>query len=313
MSKMKKVLIGVAVVVIAIVIAVLLMVFKFDTFGLFTSEYKLDYDKYITVGDYKGLSFDKVDASVSKKEIKAEIQNRVEAAATTETVKKGTVKDGDTISVDYVGKIDGKEFDGGSAKNTSITIGTTSMIDGFTDGLIGKKVGSTVDLNLKFPDDYQAEDVAGKDVVFTVTINSKQITKTPEYNEEFVKNNTDYKTTEEFEAAVEKDLLDQKKESAETEVKNTLWNQVVDGSKVKKYPKKQLQYENDQLVERYKKTATSYGVEWKDFLEQYMQMSQEDFDKQAKSYAKTVVQQKLVMHYIAKKEGLKVSNKEYKD
>ena len=148
------------------------------------------------------------------------------------------------------------------------------MIDGFTDGLIGKKVGETVELNLKFPDDYQAEDVAGKDVVFTVTINSKQVTKTPEYDEDFVKNNTEYKTKDEFEKAVKKELKDQKQESAESEVKNNLWNQVVEGSKVKKYPKEQLAYENDQLVERYKKTAKSSGVEWKDFLEQYMQMSE---------------------------------------
>ena len=312
MSKTKKIVIGIIVVLIAIVAAVMVAIFQYDVFGMFTSEYKLDYDKYITVGEYKGLTYDKVKVTVSKEEVDQEIQNRVNAAAKTETVKKGKVKDGDTISVDYVGKIDGKEFEGGSAKNTSITIGTTSMIDGFTDGLIGKKVGDEVELNLKFPEDYQAKDVAGKDVVFTVKINSKQVTKTPEYDEEFVKNNTDYKSKDEFEKAIKKDLKDQKQESAQAEVKNTLWNQVVEGSKVKKYPKKQLAYENEQLIERYKKTAKSYGVEWKDFLEQYMQMSEEDFAKQAKSYAKTVVQQKLVMHYIAKKEGLKVSKNEYK-
>ena len=138
MSKTKKIIAIILLILIAIVAAVLVAIFKYDVFHMFTSEYKLDYDKYITVGEYKGLTYDKVKVSVSQEEVDQEIQNRVNAASTTETVKKGKVKDGDTISVDYVGKIDGEEFEGGSAQNTSITIGTTSMIDGFTDGLIGK-------------------------------------------------------------------------------------------------------------------------------------------------------------------------------
>ncbi|MBQ1490283.1 MAG: trigger factor [Eubacterium sp.] len=313
MSKTKKIVIGVLIAIVVVIIAALVAIFKFDVFGMFTSEYKLDYDKYVTVGEYKGLEYDKVKVSVSNAEVKTEIDNRVKAASTTETVKKGTVKDGDTISVNYVGKIDGKEFDGGSAENSSITIGTTSMIDGFTDGLIGAKVGDTVTLNLKFPDDYQAKDVAGKDVVFEVTINSKQITKTPKYDEDFIKNNTDYDSKDAFEKAVKKELLKNKKDEAESQVKNTLWNTVIEKSKVTKYPEKQLEYERQQLISRYKETASSYGVEWEEFLSSYMGMDKKEFRKQVKKYAKTVVKQKLVMYSIAKKEGLKVSKNEYKD
>ncbi len=314
MSKKKKILIGCSVAVIAVAVVILLMVFVFDTFGLYTSEYRLNYDKYVKVGNYKGLTYDKVKVSVTDKEVQNEIKSRVQAKATTKQVKTGTVKNGDTINVDYVGKINGKTFTGGSAENSSITIGQTQMIDGFTDGLIGKKVGSKVTLHLQFPKNYaNNEKLSGKKVVFTVTINSRQVTTTPKYNLDFVKKYTDYKTLAAYEKSVKADLTKSKKEEAESNVKNTLWNQIVADSKVKSYPQKQLTYEQEQMTSRYKKMAKSYSMDWSDFLKQYMNMSESQFKKEAKSYAKTVVKQKLIMHEIAKKEGLKVTKKEYND
>ncbi len=313
MTKKKKLIIGISSAAVIVVILALLLIFVFDVFGLFTSSYRLDYDKYIKLGNYKGLEYDKISVSVSDKEVKEEINNRLEAKTETKDETSGTVKDGDTITISYVGKIDGKTFAGGSAENSTITIGETQMIDGFIDGLIGKKVGDKVTLNLKFPKDYQNEDVAGKKVVFDVTIKSKQVKSTPKYNLDFVKENSNSETLEEYEASVKKDLEKQKTESAEDGVKQTLWSQVVASSKVKKYPKKQLAYEEEQFTKKYKDMAKSYGATWKDFLKQYMQMSEKDFNKQTKEYAKTVVAQKLTMHAIAEKEDLEVSSKEYKN
>lgn len=313
MTKKKKLIIGISSAAVIVVILALLLIFVFDVFGLFTSSYRLDYDKYIKLGNYKGLEYDKISVSVSDKEVKEEINNRLEAKTETKDETSGTVKDGDTITISYVGKIDGKTFAGGSAENSTITIGETQMIDGFIDGLIGKKVGDKVTLNLKFPKDYQNEDVAGKKVVFDVTIKSKQVKSTPKYNLDFVKENSNSKTLEEYEASVKKELEKQKTESAEDGVKQTLWSQVVASSKVKKYPKKQLAYEEEQFIKKYKDMAKSYGATWKDFLKQYMQMSEKDFNKQTKEYAKTVVAQKLTMHAIAEKEDLEVSSKEYKN
>jgi trigger factor len=312
MTKKKKVIIGCSIGAAVIIIAALLLVFVFDVFGLFASKYNVNYAKYIKVGDYKGLTYNKVTATVTNKEVQSEIKTRVKAKATTKSVKTGTVKNGDTINISYVGKINGKTFTGGSADKSNITIGKTSMIDGFTDGLIGKSIGSKVTLHLKFPSNYSNSKVAGKKVVFTVTINSKQVTVTPEYNLAFVKKYTKYKTVAAYEASVKQDLLKTKKESAETTIKNNLWNTVVASSTIKSYPKKQYNYEIEQVTQKYKKQAKTYGMSWSKFLKSYMNMSESDFNKQAKAYAKTVVKQKLVMHYIADKEGLKVTNKEYK-
>ncbi|WP_303857877.1 trigger factor [Aminicella lysinilytica] len=312
MTKKKKIILGSAIGVVAIVVIFLLLAFVFDTFGFITNQYRVNYSKYIKLGDYKGLTYDKVSVSVTDKEIQSEIKTRVKAKASTKSVKSGTVADGDTISVDYVGKINGKTFSGGSAEDSNITIGTTSMIDGFTDGLIGKSVGSKVTLHLKFPSDYSNTKVAGKKVVFTVTINSKQVKTTPTYNLAFVKKYSKYDTIKDYEASVKKSLLKTKKESAETTIKNTLWNQIVADTTVKKYPEKQYKYEQEQVTQKYKKMAKNYNLSWKKFLKNYMGTTESGFKTQAKAYAKTVVKQKLVMYDIAKKENLKVTNKEYK-
>ncbi len=272
-----------------------------------------NYDEYVTLGDYKGLSYTKEDINVTKDDIKAEIDSRVQAKSTTEDSKKGTVKDGDNVNIDYVGKIDGKEFDGGSAEEYTLTIGSGTFIDGFEEGLIGKKIGDTVTLDLKFPDDYSNKDVAGKDVTFEVKLNSKQVTKTPKYDEEFIKANSDYDNKKDYEASVKKDLEKEKKETAENTAKQSLWSEAVENAEVKKYPKGAVAKEKQAIIDQYKLMAENYNVEWADFLEQFMNTTEEDFDKQAKDYGKSVAKQKLVMYAIADKEKLNLSNKEYKD
>ncbi|MBQ3281878.1 MAG: trigger factor [Eubacterium sp.] len=272
-----------------------------------------NYDDYVTLGQYKGLKYTKEDITVTEDEVQAEIDSRLQAKSTTEESKKGKVKDGDNVNIDYKGTIDGEEFEGGSAEGYTLTIGSGSFIDGFEEGLIGKKVGDTVTLDLKFPDDYTNEDVAGKDVKFEVKINSKQITKTPEYDEQFIKDNSDYDNKKDYEASVREDLEKEKTETAENTAKQSLWSLAVENAEVKKYPKGAVSQEKEAIIEQYKLMAENYNVEWADFLEQFMNTNEEDFEKQAKDYGKSVAKQKLVMYAIADKENLKISNKEYKD
>ena len=272
-----------------------------------------NYDEYVKLGDYKGLKYTEDEIKVTKNDIKSEIDSRVEAKSTTEDVKKGTVKDGDNVNIDYVGKIDGKEFDGGSAEDYTLTIGSGTFIDGFEEGLIGKKIGDTVTLDLKFPKDYNNKDVAGKDVTFEVKLNSKQVTKKPEYDEKFIKENSKYDNKKDYEASVKKDLEKEKKETAENTAKQSLWSEAVENAEVKKYPKGAVKQEKESIIEQYKLMAENYNVEWADFLEQFMNTTEKDFDKQAKDYGKSVAKQKLVMYAIADKENLNLSNKEYKD
>lgn len=272
-----------------------------------------DYDlsKYVTVGEYKGLEYEKISVTVSKKDIEKEIQSRQEAHKTSEDVTEGVVKDGDTVNIDFKGTMDGKEFDGGSAKGQSLTIGSNQMISGFESGLVDQKVGDTVTLDLTFPKEYPNNpDFAGKAVTFEVKINSKKVENVPEYDMDFIeKYYSDYKSKEEFEESVKADLTKSKTEEAENKQKSSLWQQIVEASEVKEYPEeKDARIEKEK--ENLKKVAKDYGMEWEDYLEA-IGYEEEDLNKTIKTYAESIVKEEMVLYSIAKTEKIEVSDEEY--
>ncbi len=189
---------------------------------------EFDLKKNVTLAEYKGVEVD-----TSSKEFKEYYDNVIlnDVQNNNLYVKKteGEVADGDTVNIDYEGKKDGVAFEGGTAKGYDLTIGSKSFIDGFEDGLIGKTIGSTVDLNLTFPKEYQSEELAGKDVVFTVKINYATTTeerKPQDYFEEL-----DFKSLEEY----EKDVKDRA-------IENYLLETFLKNSKVKKYSSKDEEF-----------------------------------------------------------------------
>lgn len=268
-----------------------------------------DFSEYVKVGEYKGLAYGKVEVSVSDAEVEDEIENRLHSAAETVESKSGTVEDGDVINVAYEGKIDGKTFEGGSSDSFDITVGSTPMIDGFVEGLVGQPVGETVTLDLKFPEDYGVDELNGKDVVFTVTINSKKVQEVPNYDLDFVKKQGEYESMEDYEEAVEKDLLTEKKENQETEAQGILWEQIVENSEVIQYPK-----EKEELMETtlnsFKTAAENAGKEWNAYLKE-IGYTEEELNNQIVDYAENKVFQELIIYAIADAEGLKVTNDEY--
>lgn len=308
----KKLLIGSGVVVaIVAVIAIILVFFNNKQ----SKEYNYDLSKYVKVGNYKGLEYTSQKASVTDEEVDVEIQRRLQKAAKTENSKTGKVENGDTINISFVGKIDGKEFEGGSSESTDITVGTTQMIDGFVEGLIGKNVGESVTLNLKFPDDYGKTDLQGKAVEFKVTINSKKKISVPKLNKEFVKKNSKYKTVKEYKEGVKKELLNQKQKSIDSTVKQELWSRIINKSKAKKYPEKELNEAMSQankLEESYKAQAQNYGMEWETYLKTVMRTDKKGFEKLKQEYAKNIVFNRMVMYSIARSENISLSNREYK-
>jgi len=308
----KKLLIesGVVVAIVAVIAIILVFVNNKQS-----KEYNYDLSKYVKVGNYKGLEYTSQKASVTDEEVDVEIQRRLQKAAKTENSKTGKVENGDTINISFVGKIDGKEFEGGSSESTDITVGTTQMIDGFVEGLIGKNVGESVTLNLKFPDDYGKTDLQGKAVEFKVTINSKKKISVPKLNASFVKKNSKYKTVKEYKEGVKKELLNQKQKSIDSTVKQELWSRIIDKSKAKKYPEKELNEAMSQankLEESYKAQAQNYGMEWETYLKTVMRTDKKGFEKLKQEYAKNIVFNRMVMYSIARSENISLSNREYK-
>lgn len=265
-----------------------------------------DAGKYVELADYKNIT-------LKKSEIDMELDNQVNQAlddyAEYEKVKKGKVKKGDTVNIFYVGKIDGKAFDGGSCtKETSpegydLEIGSNTFIPGFEDGLIGKKIGKTYDVNATFPEKYsQNEALAGKTAVFTVTINYKNGEKKKlKFDDAFVKKNlTNYQSAADF-----------KKKNRESIVRSKAISQVVDGSKIKEYPKAYLDAMKKQLNTSIEGYLSQQGVTMDDYLAQG-NLTKEDYEEQVDKTAKENVGGQVVYNAIMQAEGMKIEDGDYK-
>ena len=305
----KKVVIIVAVILALCLVAVII----FKSCGSSMSYDDYDLSEYLKVGDYKGLEVAPYTVSVTEADIDAQIQTALEAATTTKDLDKGAaIADGDTVNIDYTGKVDGKKFDNGSAKGSSLVIGSGTFIDGFESGLIGKTVGEKLKLNLTFPDDYNEESLQGKDVVFTVTVNSATRQEVPEYSLDFVQNTTDYKTLEEYEAAVGKQLTKDKEAEAINTQKTTLWSAALDNTKVKKYPDREVEHYIEFNSQQMDDMAKSYGMSREDLLASYEFGDEEAFAAVNEDGSKLRVKQEMLIEYIADKEGLEYTDKERK-
>ena len=282
-----------------------------------------DLEDYIKVGEYKGLEVEKYTIEVTDDEVQEEIQNRLQQAATTEEVTEGKVKEGDTVVIDFVGRIDGQEFEGGSAQNYSLTVGGGQFVEGFESGLIGAEIGGDpVVVKATFPDDYALnKDLAGKEAEFTVTVHSKQVTNVPALDMDFIKSSGSKATSlEEYNEEVKEDLYNQKEEEAINNQKSYLWNKVIENTEQVNgddgeplYPEEEITRVTDEFVSEYQNYADQYGMEYSDFIEQQTGMSEDDFNAEIKEYAKSVVLQEMVLYYLVDQEKIKITKDEYKE
>lgn len=264
-----------------------------------------DIDKYITIGQYKGLSLEKVVETITDAEVEGSISQ--DLAMTKEEVKDGVVEEGDTVVVNYVGTENGKEFNGGSAENQEITIGSGGYIPGFEDGILGMKKGETKDVPLTFPEDYIEPSMAGKDVVFKITLQSFK--RAPELNDDWVAKNTDFKTVEEYKEDKKKLLQESAEQMAESILYQNAWNQVYEASEVKEYPEKDVEEAYAEFETQIKSYAKQGGMELEDYLES-QQVSKEAFETQCQEYAEARVKQNLILQGIMDAEGMTLEDKE---
>lgn len=264
-----------------------------------------DVSKYVTIGEYKGLELTRTSQSVTDDDVQAEINYNLEDNGT--EVKDGTVENGDTVTINFTGTIDGKEFDGGSAEDYELVVGDGEMIDGFEDGIVGMKSGETKELDLTFPDDYYEESVAGKAVVFKVTL--QKFTRPAELTDEWVAENTEYKTVDEYRAAVKTQLEDTAVQTADYELYSDAWNEVQAASEIKDYPKEDVDAAKKSYQELNEKYVKDAGMEMADFLKS-QGMSEEDYESECQQYAESKVEQNLIVQGIMDAEGLSINDEE---
>lgn len=258
-----------------------------------------DVSKYVTIGQYKGLSLDKTVEAVTDDmvdgRIKEELQNKAEE------VTEGSVQNGDVVTINYVGTKDGVAFDGGKANNYELTIGSGTFIDGFEDGIIGMKKGQTKDLDLTFPEEYSSEELAGQEVVFKVTLQSFK--RAPELTDDWAAKNTDCKTAEEYRKEIRTTLEDEAKTSAQNTLRETAWNTVLSASEVKEYPQDDLDTAKTEFKTLYENYAKQGDMTLEDFVKA-QGISMDDFEEQSSQYAEYKVKQNLIVQGIMDAENM---------
>lgn len=254
-------------------------------------------NKYIDLGEYKGIKVD-TKSDEFKKFYDSAVSSDISSNDLYVRKTEGEVSNGDTVNIDYTGKKDGIAFDGGTAEGYDLTIGSNSFIEGFETGLIGKKIGETVDLNLTFPENYNSSELAGKAVVFTVKIN-------------YVKTTEERKPEDYYSELGFKTLKAYTDDVTERAVKNYLLDKVQTASKIKDYPKTDI----DTIYGAYKNTMeqnikNSYGVDFATYLS-YTNTTEDAFKQDAiKNQIKPAMEAQMIAYYILDKEKLGLKSEE---
>lgn len=264
----------------------------------------------IVLGDYKGLRLTKTVGQVTEEEVDSYIQSQATAEEVTD--ENAAVQDGDTVNIDYVGKIDGREFDGGSAQGSVLVIGSDTFIDGFEDGLIGMKKGETKDLNLTFPDDYGNTDVAGKAVVFTVTLNS--ISRAPEQDDAWVSSYTDgkYTSMDDYRAYMKESLQEGNDEAADQQLNSDAWEQIEKTCTFLKLPKSYVEEGSEEFEKNVTSQAEQYNATLDDFITQNG-LTAEEYKTRKEQYGRYTAESRLLLEALMQAEQLTDDSEEYKD
>lgn len=265
-------------------------------------------DDYVKLGQYEGVEVNKIKPEVTDEEFESKKKSLLEDAVEYKEFKDRGVKEGDKVTIDFDGTIDGKSFDGGSGTDHEYVLGEGSMIKGFDEGLYGTKVGKSKTLNLTFPKDYKNKDVAGKDVVFEVTVTKAQeISYQPEWDDKFVKKTTDgeYKDIKSYEKKVKDDLLADAKKNSEDTLQNDVWDAVMKNATIKGYPEYVYNTVYQKVNANVESVSQMYGLSKKDYLNYFAG------GQTMKQYVMTYVNSQLLSEKLIKEMKIEISDKEY--
>lgn len=262
----------------------------------------------VELGDYKKLGVKKEAIKVSKKEVKETIERILKNFAEKKKVER-EAKNGDEIIIDFLGKKDGVAFNGGKAEKFPLELGSKSFIPGFEEGLIGKKAGDELSLDLEFPKDYHAKDLAGAKVVFEVKIHEVRENVEPEINEEFLSKLGDFKTKEEFEKQIEEDLKTQKQAEVDEKFKDELVKKLAEVSKVP-VPEILLEDQKHSIEMDMQQNLMYSGLSLEDYLERMGRTREEWLEKDVKEVAEMRVKSGLALAELSKVEKVKSDTKE---
>lgn len=265
----------------------------------------------VKLGKYKGVKVDKADTEVTDDEVDAQINRERENNARNIEVTDRAVKDGDMTVIDFEGFVDGVAFEGGKGENYPLTIGSGAFIPGFEEQLVGAEIGKEVEVNVTFPEDYQAEDLQGKEAVFKCTVKEIKEKELPELDDEFASEVSEFETLAEYKADVKDKLTEKKVKEAKDAKEAAVIEAIVNDSEME-IPEPMLTTQQRQMVDEFAQRMQMQGLS----MEQYFQFTGATYDKmieQVKPQAERRIKSRLVLEAIVKAENIEASEEEYEE
>ena len=276
---------------------------------IFTAEVALK--PPVKLGKYKGVEAEKMDLEVSDADVDAEIEKQRNTNARTVEVTDRAVKDGDIVTLDFEGFVDGVAFEGGKGTDYPLTIGSGAFIPGFEQQLVGFEIGKEGDVNVKFPEDYQAENLAGKDATFKCTVKAIKAKELPELNDEFASDVSDFDTLKEYKEDVKSKLVERKTNEEKAKREDAVVKAVIEDSEME-LPEAMVETQARQIVNDFAQRLQMQGMN----MDQYLQYTGNTVDKmleQVKPQAIERIQARLVLEEVAKAENITISDEEFED
>ncbi|MDO4554770.1 MAG: trigger factor [Lachnospiraceae bacterium] len=273
---------------------------------IFTAEVALKPD--VTLGEYKGLEVPKTVVEVTDEDISAELVKEQEKNAREITVEDRPVQDKDIVNIDYAGSVDGVAFDGGTAEGQPLVIGSHSFIDTFEEQLIGHNIGDDVDVNVTFPEEYHAPDLAGKPALFKVKINGIKAKELPAIDDDFAQDVSEFDSLEEYKEDIKKKLLDQKENAARTDKENAVVDKVIENASMD-IPQPMIDSQTEQMAEEFAQRIQYQGLT----LDQYFQFtgtSREKMLEDLQPQAKKSIETRLVLEAIVDAEKIEATDED---
>lgn len=271
---------------------------------IFTAEVALKPE--VTLGEYKGVEIEKINREVTEEEVLAELKKEQDKNSRTITVEDRAVAKDDMITLDFEGFVDGVAFEGGKGSDYPLTIGSNSFIPGFEDQLVGAPLNEEVEVNVTFPEEYQAKELAGKPALFKCTVKKIEVKELPDLDDDFAQDVSEFDTLEEYKADLKKKLTETKEAQAKTQRENAAVDKVIENAQMD-IPQAMLHEQIHQLMDDFSRRIQSQGLT----LEQYMQftgMDSEKLHEQMEPQALKRIQTRLVLEKIAEVEAIQVTD-----
>ena len=271
---------------------------------IFTAEVALKPE--VTLGEYKGLEVPKSELEVTEEEVAGELRKEQESNSRTIDVDDRAVADGDKVTLDFEGFVDGEAFDGGKGTDYPLTIGSGAFIPGFEEQLVGAEIGKETEVNVTFPENYQAENLAGKPAVFKCTVKKIEVKELPELDDDFAKDVSEFDTLEEYKADIKKNLEEKKADAAKRAKEDAAVDAAIEKASME-IPDAMIDTQVSNMIEDFARRIQSQGLTMEQYL-QFTGMTPAALQEQMKPQALKRIQSRLVLEKIAEVENIQISD-----